>query len=71
MFCCNRHLAYRTLQIIGVDIMLRSDFSCVLLEVNNSPSFNLSEIVAVGGELPDIKKKRGGRARKGGGGGQV
>ena len=55
-------------QIIGVDIMLRDDFSCVLLEVNNSPSFNLSEIIPIGGtSLPDIKHGAGGRrAAKGG-----
>ena len=34
-------------QVLGVDVMLRDDFSPILLEVNNSPSLNLTQPVNI------------------------
>lgn len=48
-------------QILGVDVMLRDDFTPVLLEVNNSPSLNLSQEVPLAApevELPSIHKRK-------------
>ena len=44
--------------LLGVDIMLRNDYSPVLIEVNNSPSLNLTQTLPVGGHhMPDIANK--------------
>eukprot|EP00035_Acanthoeca_spectabilis_P039475 m.62553 g.62553 ORF g.62553 m.62553 type:complete len:767 (+) comp9616_c0_seq1:366-2666(+) len=47
-------------QILGVDVMLRDDFSPILIEVNNSPSLNLSQEMPANAtfsnDLPPIKK---------------
>lgn len=44
--------------LLGVDIMLRNDYSPVLIEVNNSPSLNLTQTIPVGGHhMPDITNK--------------
>jgi len=57
--------ACQAYHLLGVDIMLREDYSPVLLEINNSPSLNLAQATPIGGgRLPDISEKgrKGGRA---------
>jgi len=58
--------ACQAYHLLGVDIMLREDYSPVLLEINNSPSLNLAQATPIGGQLPKISEK----GRKGGGGRQ-
>jgi hypothetical protein len=50
--------------LMGVDVMTRTDFTCVLIEVNNSPSLNLTQTLPVNQHhLPDLANKGRRKAR--------
>ena len=45
--------------ILGIDVMLRDDYSLVLLEVNNAPSMNLTQVVPIPRDkLPSVFRGR-------------
>lgn len=44
--------------LLGVDVMLRDDYSPILIEVNNSPSLNLTQVLPLPSHhLPDVAHK--------------